>query len=405
MYDIPSNYCIDDNRIKTGFKIVTFSNYKRNDVNIAFKTALIKSNLEEAIRWMVELNCSGYNKLILDAITEVYLKYININNVLFYVYLNRQIKQLYKIVNKYPKSEELHMRNLQEVRNLFAELTAICVLSKKNNLFIETALPKINRNKLFSISELKKHQTATDLSNVYKYIYETDSKELKLALNEIIYNLNSQYGSYKECIFWYEWLEKVENILKKRDEKFKCRETNLKVPEDYKKLWIFKIWEILDNIDVPELVRKYINKFFLDYLDDFRLVTIRKKKYLLYICFYICKNYNFITNMEPNEHLVIQTVANINKMYYSISKNIILNNNSYDCLVNPVITCVNSNQNTDDIPVTDRVSINRNTNTVSINRNIDQEYEFEDIIEEEAVKKTKSEIKLDYFKSIISKKS
>ena len=109
--------------------------------------------------------------------------------------------------------------------------------------------------------------------------------------------------------------------------------------------------------------------------------------------------------MEPNEHLVIQTVANINKMYYSISKNIILNNNSYDCLVNPEITCVNSNQNTDDIPVTDRVSINRNTNTVSINRNIDQEYEFEDIIEEEAVKKTKSEIKLDYFKSIISKKS
>ena len=212
MYDIPSNYCIDDNRIKTSFKIVTFSNYKRNDVQIAFKTALIKSNLEEAIRWMVELNCSGYNKLILDAITEVYLKYININNVLFYVYLNRQIKQLYKIVNKYPKSEELHMRNLQEVRNLFAELTAICVLSKKNNLFIETALPKINRNKLFSISELKKHQTATDLSNVYKYIYETDSKELKLALNEIIYNLNSQYGSYKECIFWYEWLEKVENI-------------------------------------------------------------------------------------------------------------------------------------------------------------------------------------------------
>ena len=74
MYDIPSNYCIDDNRIKTSFKIVTFSNYKRNDVNIAFKTALIKSNLEEAIRWMVELNCSGYNKLILDAITEVYLK-------------------------------------------------------------------------------------------------------------------------------------------------------------------------------------------------------------------------------------------------------------------------------------------------------------------------------------------
>ena len=199
--------------------------------------------------------------------------------------MNRQIKQLYKIVNKYPKSEELHMRNLQEVRNLFAELTAICVLSKKNNLFIETALPKINRNKLFSISELKKHQTATDLSNVYKYIYETDSKELKLALNEIIYNLNSQYGSYKECIFWYEWLEKVENILKKRDEKFKCRETNLKVPEDYKKLWIFKIWEILDNIDVPELVRKYINKFFLDYLDDFRLVTIRKKKYFIIYLF------------------------------------------------------------------------------------------------------------------------
>jgi len=413
MYNIPTNYCINDNRTKKEFKIITFSNYKKRDVIIAFKTALIKSNLEEAVRWMVELNCSGYNKFILDAITEIYLKYININNILFYIYLNRQIKQLYKIINKYPTSEELHIRNLQETRNLLSELTAICTLSKKNNLFIDTALPKISRNKLFSITELKKHQIATDLSCVYRYIYETDSKELKLALNEIVYNLNSEYGSYKECIFWYEWLERVDNILKRRDEQFKCRETVLKVPNDYKNLWVFKIWEILDNLTLPDIVSKYIDKFFQDYLNNFKIATLRKKKYLLFICFYITKNHNFITNMEQNEHLIIQTVANINKMYYSIAKNIVLNNNSFDTLINPHITAIDSFESRDSsqdptrntVTVNNNVSINRDSNTVYINRNIDQEYDFEEVIEEEAVKKTRSDIKLGYFKSIISKKS
>ena len=117
--------------------------------------------------------------------------------------------------------------------------------------------------------------------------------------------------------------------------------------------------------------------------------------------------------MEQNEHLIIQTVANINKMYYSIAKNIVLNNNSFDTLINPHITAIDSFESRDSsqdptrntVTVNNNVSINRDSNTVYINRNIDQEYDFEEVIEEEAVKKTRSDIKLGYFKSIISKKS
>jgi hypothetical protein len=397
MYDIPGNYCINDSRIKNEFKLVTFSNYKKKDVITAFKTSLIKSNCEEAIRWMVELNCSGYNKSIMDCINEIYLKFININNILFYIYFKKQYRQFNKIIKKYPRKEELHIRNLQTIRNLLAELTAICSLSKKNNLFSNNALPKINNNKIFNSNELKKHLLAKDLSNVYKYIYETDSKELKLALNEIIFNLNHPSGSYKECIFWYEWLEKVNTKLKNKDQRFKCRDTTLKVPNEYKNTWVFKIWEILNNVHISDLVSKYINKFFMDYLENFKNSTIRKNKYLIFICFYICKNDNFLTQINQYDHLIIQTVANINKMYYSISKNTPFQNYNFKSLVNHEI--VNEIQENHENEIEEENC--ENSDIVVLNNNIDQEYDI--VEEEEAVKKSHSDIKLDYFKLIIPK--
>lgn len=393
MYDIPSNYCIIDSRVRQEYKYVTFSNYKKQDVLKAYKNALIKSNCEESIRWAVELNISGYNKQIIDILEEVYLKFININNIYLYIYLKKQIKRYNKIIDKYPKNEELHLRNIQEFRNLICELTTLCAITKKNNFFMNEALPKISNVKLYEKSELKKHTTSKELNKIYKYISENDSKELKVALNEIIHNIEYKNGSYKECIYWYIWLEKINNYLKRNNQVIKCKETKLNVPAESKRLYIWKIWEILNNTMVTEMVSKYINKLYNYYITNFKKATINKKKYIIFMCFYICKNENFITKLCAEEHILIQSVGNINKMYQVVNKKTILKEDiNYNSL-----NLLNNIEEVEEEIVDEK------------NKEVDEKYENivndeEEIYEEIEEQKDITEVKMDYFKYIVPKK-
>jgi hypothetical protein len=135
----------------------------------------------------------------------------------------------------------------------------------------------------------------------------------------------------------------------------------------------------------------------MDYLENFKNSTIRKNKYLIFICFYICKNDNFLTQINQYDHLIIQTVANINKMYYSISKNTPFQNYNFKSLVNHEIVNEIQENHENEIEEENR----ENSDIVVLNNNIDQEYDI--VEEEEAVKKSHSDIKLDYFKLIIPK--
>ena len=320
--EIPDSYIIHDTRIAKDFKGITISGYKRKDVINAFQNSIINNKLEDAIRWSVELHSTGLNNILWESLQSIYFRYIHINNPKFLIYLLRREKDYNAIISKYPKKHEIFSRNNQEIRNLYAELTSIATLTKKNNIFIQKSLPTIN-NKSFEKEDIHKRMISKNLDRITDFIFNTTTNEMKLALNEILSNLYSKYGTYQNCIYWYLWIEKIENA-KKNENSIVFEKINSKT-DKYFDHYIFIIWNILMNFEnkLEKNSVVYLNKIHSLYKKNFKLTCISKRKYLIFIGFYIIKtNINWNINLICHEHLLIQSNANINKMYQNIIHNI-----------------------------------------------------------------------------------
>jgi hypothetical protein len=321
--NIPSDYIIHDIRIANDFKGITISGFKRKDVINAFQNSMINNKIEEAIRWSVELHSTGLNNIIWNCYNNIYLKYIHINNPKLFFYLLKRRKEYNSITKKYPKKHEIFSRNNQELRNLFAEITSILTLTKKNNIFLPKSLPSI-KDTSFEKYEIKKRIISKNTNNILDYISNTTSNDEKLALNEILNNLLYTNGTFQNCLYWYLWLEKYKT-KNKDDNKILFENINLNKEEQYYDHWIFILWRILmsfeSKLDKNNII--FIKKIEYIYKIDFKINSINKKKFYIFIVFYIIKNtINWNIPLFQNEYLIIQTNANINTMYFNIIKNI-----------------------------------------------------------------------------------
>jgi hypothetical protein len=316
--DIPQEYIIHDTRVAKDFQGITICGYKRKDVLNAFQNAMINNKLEDAMRWLVELHSTGLNNQIWTTLKNIYFKYIHINNPKYLFYLLKREKTYLHILNNYPKKHEIFTRNDQEIRNLLCELSAISVLTKKNNLFLPKSLPTINA-KSFQKEEIHKRMISKDVDKIIDFIFPKTSNEEKLGLNEIINNLTSKKGTFQNCIYWYLWLEKMESSKKK--DKILLPESD----DKYKSHWIFILWEIIlsfqSKLDKNNLI--FLKKLHHIYKKNFKPSDISKKKYYIFISFYIFfHEINWNINIFQQEFLIIQTNANINKMYRDVIANI-----------------------------------------------------------------------------------
>jgi hypothetical protein len=309
--DIPESYIIHDTRIGKDFKGITICGYKRKDVLNAYQNSMINNKLEDAIRWVVELHSTGLNLQIWESIKNIYFRYIHINNPKLLFYILKRERDYLNIIKTYPKKHEIFTRNNQEIRNLYSELTSICVLTTKSNLFLQKSLPTIN-NKSFDKEDIHKRMISRDLDKITEYLFNSSSNELKLAFNEIINNIYMKNGTFQNCIYWYLWIEKIEHIRKT-------------VYNDIDEHWIFILWNILIQYSDENIINNnltFIKKLHKYYKTNFKLSDISKKKYYFFIVFYVLKlDINWNINIFQQEDKIIQTNANINIMYQNIIKN------------------------------------------------------------------------------------
>ena len=314
MNTIPEEYIIIDNRNSNDLKGITISGYKRSDVYKTYLNSMINGKLEDAIRWCVELHASGLNKAIWENLYHIYSRYIHINNPKYLFYFLKREKDYFQAIHKYSKKHEYYSRNDQEIRNLYAELTSISTLTKKNNIFLTKSLPNINHHS-FEQENIAKRIISKNYDKILFYINEHMTNQMKLALNEIICNLSSRNGTFQNCIYWYLWLEK----FIKKDEK------PIKINNIFEEHWIFVLWKIILSFknNVYKNDGRMIKKLYQFYKKDFKLSEMNKKKYYIFISFYILKNnINWNIPIFTNEVLMIQSNANINKMYQNIKLNI-----------------------------------------------------------------------------------
>ncbi len=317
--EIPESYVLHDMRTGRDFKGITICGYKRRDVIKAFQNCIINNKLEDAIRWAVELHTTGLNKEIWNSFEMIYTKYIHINNPkLFFYYLKRE-KEYQNILKKYPKKHEIFTRNNQEIRNLYAELTAIFANTKKNNLFLPKSLPTIN-DKTFAKEEIRKRMIATNMDGIIEYCFNTTTNEMKLALNEILTNISTINGTFQNCIFWYLWLEKIQSKRKNNDILFEPTNT---LEDPYHDNWTFILWRIIlsfeNRMNKNDFI--FLKKMESVYKNKFKPSSIGRKKFYFFISFFVLKNIiNWNITLYPLEHMILQTNANINIMYKNIIK-------------------------------------------------------------------------------------
>ena len=79
MFSIPDKYIIHDLRNSKEFNKLTISGYKIQDVSNAYQNSMINNNLEDSIRWCVELHCTGLENNIWNSLYILITKHIHIN--------------------------------------------------------------------------------------------------------------------------------------------------------------------------------------------------------------------------------------------------------------------------------------------------------------------------------------
>ena len=298
--DIPINYLICDIRTPKDFNGGTISGYKKRDVINAFQNSIINSRIEEALFWGVELHVSTFDKDIWKSIHDIYKKYIHINNPKLFFYIIQRENEYNKILSVYPKRHFIFSRNNQEIRNLFCDLITILTLARKNNLFLDKSLPKVNLNKITK-HELKQRILNENYNIIQDLGYDILNNTEILCINQIFHNLNNHQGTLKNCFYWYLLLEKSSKEKKKENNNneinsfiksnYLNKNSILNYVENEKFHWteiIFKMFEkILMNNQKNNMM---INKLKDYYQDNFKENKISNLKYILFMIFYIIKN-------------------------------------------------------------------------------------------------------------------
>jgi hypothetical protein len=328
--DIPESYIILDLRTPQDFKNITISGFKKNDVVTIYQNSMINNKLEDSLKWCVELHSSGFIKNIWDSLYLVYIKYIHILNPHFYFYFHKKYKMFYKILDKYPpKKHEIFSRNDQEIRHIFAELTSILTLTKKNNLFLPKSLPKIDKH-FYTKENIQQRMISKNLDQLFDFVPIQQDNDVKLAMNEILWNLAYANGTYQNCFYWILWLDKVE-MMKRKDKIMPIvfDKNDLKpvegVDDEYWSFWCWSLWDIILFISKEKNDKKrfFIEKMYEDFKTDFKPIQINRKKLLFFISFYILKNsIDWNLSMYHQEHFIIQACANINTMYREIKQHL-----------------------------------------------------------------------------------
>ena len=334
-FDIPSHYIIMDSRTSKDFRKRTITNYRKKDVIEALEDSIINNKIEESSKWMVELNCSGYYTELWDMILFIYSKYVNINNfnLLEMIYLKYKI--YLKISNNIHNNKFLiHLRNNQEIRNLFIAIISKLTLTTKNDLFKKRTVTSITEND-FTKEGLIKNIKNYNLDMIVDIVDDNDIKELKLGINEIAYHMRVT-KSLNSCMFWYQWIAKLENRKKRDDIKLSTNERSVKgINDKYKDDWIWLLWKLIfkeiqkhDNDNLHRYVKYIYELYKIDYRPGKKL---RKQSfiYMTFYCITTSTNYNKSIILKPQ--IDVQINLNIN-LLYAVIDNYLLKENGTSSL-------------------------------------------------------------------------
>jgi hypothetical protein len=328
--EIQNNSLINDIRNISEFKGISFSNYKKTDVNNQLLENINNGKLEQAIYWSSELICAGHFMDVWEVILHYTGKHIHLGNPKIIIYLQMRFEIFKSIISKGQFINEIDLRNNITIRKLFAEIISILTLSNKKHSFEPI---KINKEEEFDMTQMTERLKADSLHYTDGILKKDDPKELLIAINEFSYHLSCSKSTIDAC-YWIEWIIDFDNICKKRKKPCQCqRRNNISVENRFQKDIIWIIWDVIDYY-IEKSNDNFIKKLFDSLLDIFCIkyttAACKRRRFLLYFAVALLTE-QVPNNIElmPNKPMITNIVDKINEVYKQIKKNEISPNTEY----------------------------------------------------------------------------
>ena len=217
----------------------------------------------------------------------------------------------------------LHLRNNNKIRKLFAELICIICSSRKKHAFESLAIKDIED---FDITNLTSRLKAPNIRFAQQIFKKEDPKQLFIAINEFAYHISSASKDITTACYWIEWILQFESITKQKKNICMCeRRSFAPVNEKYQMDIVWLIWEVLLNEaknKENDVYNKIIKSLLNLYCIKFAPTLKKKRKYIIYAAVsFLTENINFNTPLVENKTLIDTICKKIDIIYKEVKKN------------------------------------------------------------------------------------
>jgi len=222
-------FIINDARLITAFKNITFSGFKKKDVIAELTKEMIAGNIKHSCFWVAELVSSGLYREVWDTIMFVYGKFIGLKNPKLSIFIFAKINTFKDIINT--SDNILLLRNNIIIRDLIAETICCICCSVKDDGF-NTCIPSHQQ----LLQPPYEHNNSFHLrAEIYK-----DPPEIVFSLHELfcVLTISNNYNLTPLTLSSF-WIE----IIMKKGQHIKCTKRDTNVGYETHITWA--VWDII----------------------------------------------------------------------------------------------------------------------------------------------------------------